>query len=122
MIEDKKQKHSNKEYVCKRLKHLFPRLYPISVSLNKRGSIASLAHFYQESIAEPVPISVLLVPLVCAVTKGCRFIRHSKDLLSVENVLWGASLFKQHLIINDKGEILNFIFTLGNVDNREPLK
>ena len=34
----------------------------------------------------------------------------------------GASLFKQHLIINDKGEILNFIFTLGNVDDREPLK
>ena len=30
--------------------------------------------------------------------------------------------FKLHLIINDKGEILNFMFTLGNVDNREPLK
>ena len=30
--------------------------------------------------------------------------------------------FKLHLIINDKGEILNFMFTPGNVDNREPLK
>ena len=30
--------------------------------------------------------------------------------------------FKLHLIINDKGEILNFMFTLGNVDDREPLK
>ena len=27
-----------------------------------------------------------------------------------------------HLIINDKGEILNFMFTPGNVDDREPLK
>ncbi len=29
--------------------------------------------------------------------------------------------FKLHLIINDKGEILNFMFTPGNVDDREPL-
>ncbi len=26
--------------------------------------------------------------------------------------------FKLHLIINDKGEILNFMFTPGNVDDR----
>ena len=30
--------------------------------------------------------------------------------------------FKLQLIINDKGEILNFMFTPGNVDDREPLK
>lgn len=30
--------------------------------------------------------------------------------------------FKLHLIINDKGEILNFIITHANVDDREPLK
>lgn len=30
--------------------------------------------------------------------------------------------FKLHLIINDKSEILNFMFTPGNVDDREPLK
>lgn len=30
--------------------------------------------------------------------------------------------FKLHLIINDKGEILNFMFTPGNVDDRKPLK
>ena len=29
--------------------------------------------------------------------------------------------FKLHLIINDKGGILNFMFTQGNVDDREPL-
>ncbi len=29
--------------------------------------------------------------------------------------------FKLHLIINDKGEILNYMFTPGNVDDREPL-
>uniref|UniRef100_UPI003743C998 transposase n=1 Tax=Chryseobacterium echinoideorum TaxID=1549648 RepID=UPI003743C998 len=30
--------------------------------------------------------------------------------------------FKLHLIINDKGEVLDFILTTGNVDDREPLK
>jgi hypothetical protein len=30
--------------------------------------------------------------------------------------------FMLHIVINDKGEILDFLFTLGNVDDREPLK
>ena len=30
--------------------------------------------------------------------------------------------FKLHFIINDRGEILNFMFTLGNVDDRELLR
>lgn len=30
--------------------------------------------------------------------------------------------FKLHLIINDKGEVLNFMITPGNTDDREPLK
>ena len=30
--------------------------------------------------------------------------------------------FKLHIVINDKGEILDFLFTPGNVDDREPLK
>ena len=30
--------------------------------------------------------------------------------------------FKLHFLINDKGEILNFVITPGNVDDREPLK
>ncbi len=30
--------------------------------------------------------------------------------------------FKLHLVINDKGEILDFMLTQGNIDDREPLK
>ena len=29
---------------------------------------------------------------------------------------------KLHLIINDKGEILSFVFTAGSADDCEPLK
>lgn len=30
--------------------------------------------------------------------------------------------FKLHIVVNDKGELLNFVITPGNVDDREPLK
>lgn len=30
--------------------------------------------------------------------------------------------FKLHLIVNDKGQILNFVITQGNIDDREPLR
>lgn len=30
--------------------------------------------------------------------------------------------FKLHFVVNDKGEILNFVITPGNTDDREPLK
>jgi len=30
--------------------------------------------------------------------------------------------FKLHIVINDKGEILDFLFTHGNVEDRTPLK
>ncbi|WP_421920934.1 IS982 family transposase [Marinifilum sp.] len=30
--------------------------------------------------------------------------------------------FKLHIVINDKGEIIDFLFTQGNVDDRSPLK
>ncbi|MEN8775586.1 MAG: transposase, partial [Polaribacter sp.] len=31
-------------------------------------------------------------------------------------------IFKLHIVINDKGEILNFTITQANVDDRTPLK
>ena len=30
--------------------------------------------------------------------------------------------FKLHIVINDKGELLDFVITLGNTDDRESLK
>jgi len=30
--------------------------------------------------------------------------------------------FKLHIVVNDKGELLNFVITPGNTDDREPLK
>ena len=38
--------------------------------------------------------------------------------------LWGGGYFgiKLHLVCNDKGEIVDFMFTPANVDDRHPLK
>ncbi|MBA4242262.1 MAG: transposase [Sphingobacteriaceae bacterium] len=46
-----------------------------------------------------------------------------KDLATVGKSTMGYFFgFKLHLIVNEKGEILNFVITQGNVDDREPLK
>jgi hypothetical protein len=46
-----------------------------------------------------------------------------KDIATVGKSTMGWFYgFKLHLIINDKGEILNFIITQANVDDRQPLK
>ena len=76
-------KHYYKEYVCKHLKHLFPRL----VSYNR------FVFLSRKSCWEPVQVSVLSTPLPCvyAVTKESLFIRHLKGLPSVENVPWAGS-------------------------------
>uniref|UniRef100_UPI000933EDC9 transposase n=1 Tax=Chryseobacterium takakiae TaxID=1302685 RepID=UPI000933EDC9 len=37
-------------------------------------------------------------------------------------MLWIGFTDPVHLIINDNGEILDFILTTGNVHDREPLK
>jgi len=46
-----------------------------------------------------------------------------KDIATVGKSTMGYFFgFKLHLIVNEKGEILNFVITQGNVDDREPLK
>ena len=85
-------KHYYKEYVCKHLKHLFPRQvsYNRFVELEKEVLLPLTIFKY---CWEPVPASVLLTPLlyVSVVIKESLFIRHLKDLPSVENVQWDGS-------------------------------
>ena len=87
-------KHYYKEYVCKHLKHLFPRQvsYNRFVELEKEV-LLPMTIFIKKYCWEPVPASVLLTPLlyVSVVIKESLFIRHLKDLPSVENVQWDGS-------------------------------
>ncbi len=82
-------KHYYKEYVCKHLKHLFPRQlsYNRFVVLEKEV-LFPITIFIKKVLLGPVPTSVLLTPLlyVSVVTKESLFIRHLRDLPNVENV------------------------------------
>ena len=131
MVEDKKQKHRNKpnrmsdaeimvililfhssgfrcfkhyykEYVCKHLKHLFPR----QVSYNR---------FVELEKEVLLPLTIFIKKVLLGTCTGISFVD------STVSMGWFFG-FKLHLIINDKGEILNFMLTPGNVDDREPLK
>ena len=87
-------KHYYKEYVCKHLKHLFPRQvsYNRFVELEKEV-LLPMTIFTKKYCWEPVPVSVLLTPLlyVFVVTRESSFIRHLRDLPSVGNVQWDGS-------------------------------
>lgn len=119
-------KHYYKEYVYKYQKHLFPRL----VSYNRFVKL-------EKELLLPLPIFIKKVLLrTCTDIRfvdstPLRVCRNQRILIhkTFEGfagrgkcpMIWFFD-FKLHLIINDKGETLNFMFTPGKVDDREPLK
>tara|TARA_R110000868_G_scaffold58291_2_gene180134 strand:+ start:517 stop:765 length:249 start_codon:yes stop_codon:yes gene_type:complete len=60
-------------------------------------------------------------PIRVSKNKRIKRNRVFKDIAQVGKSTMGYFFgFKLHLVINDKGEILNFVITQGNVDDREP--
>lgn len=119
-------KHYYQEYVCKHLPHLFPKRvsYNRFVELEKEVLLPLTIFIKQVLLGTCMGISFVdSTPL--RVCRNQRIFVHKtfKGLAERGKCLMGWFFgFKLHLIINDKGEILNFMFTLGNVDDREPLK
>lgn len=108
-------KHYYKEYVCKHLTHLFPKRvsYNRFVELEKEVLLGTCTGI---SFVDSTPLRVC---------RNQRILIHKtfKGLAERGKCSMGCFFgFKLHLVINDKGEILNFMFTPGNVDDREPLK
>ena len=119
-------KHYYKEYVYKHLKHLFPR----PVSYNR---------FVELEKEVLLPLTIFIKKILLGTCTGICFVnstplrvcRNQRILIHKTfeglaehgkcSMEWFFGL-KLHLIINDRGEILNFMFTPGNVDDREPLK
>lgn len=97
-------KHYYQEYVCKHLTHLFP----------KRVSYNRFVELEKEVL---LPLAIFIKQVLLGTCTGISLM-DSTPLRVCRN----QRSFKLHLIINDKGEILNFMFTPGNVDDREPLK
>ena len=119
-------KHYYKEYVCKHLTHLFPKRvsYNRFVELKKEVQLQLTVFIKEVLLGTCTGISFVdSTPL--RVCRNQRILPHKTfdGLAECGKCSMGWFFgFKLHLIINDKGEILNFMFTPGNVDDREPLK
>lgn len=119
-------KHYYNEYVCKHLTHLFPRL----VSYNR----------FVELVKDILlPLTIFIKQVLLGTCTGISFVDSTplrvcrNQRILVHKTFEGLATrgkcsmgwffgFKLHLVINDKGEILNFMFSPANVDDREPLK
>ena len=111
---------------CKHLKGLFPKC----VSYNR---------FVESEKSVLLPLTIFIKNVLRGTCTGISFVdstplrvcRNQRILIhktfegpaerGKRSMGWFFG-FKLHLIINDRGEILNFMFTPGNVDEREPLK
>ena len=117
-------KHYYQDHVCKHLRHLFPKLvsYERFVSLMK-SVIVPLCFFLQSFKGEKTGIYFVDSTLL----KVCHIKREKqhkvfKGLTEKSRSTMGWFLgFKLHLVVNDKGEVMAFKISAGNVDDRKPV-
>lgn len=119
-------KHFYIFYVCKHMSNDFPN----TVSYNR---------FVELSHSIVMPMAIFLK--TCCLGKCtdisfvdstpirvCKNKRIKRNKVFKDTAMVGQSTvgwfygFKLHLVINDKGELLNFAITQANVDDRDPLK
>jgi len=118
-------KHYYLEYVCVHLRHLFPEL----VSYNR---------FVELEKEVALPLAIFIKKVLLGKCTGISFVDSTtlrvcrNQRIQMHKVFKGIAArgkssmgwffgFKLHLICNEKGELLNFMFTPGDVDDRVPL-
>jgi transposase len=116
-------KHFYTGYVQPHLSDLFPSLvsYNRFIELSHRHAIAFMLFLHHRCRGECTGIS-FIDSTVLRVCHNKRIRRHKtfKALAERGKSTMGWFFgFKLHLIINDKGEILSFYLTKGNVDDRD---
>ena len=119
-------KHFYVEKVCKHLRHLFPKV----VSYNR---------FVELEKQVTVPLALFIKKVLLGKCTGISFVDSTplrvcrNQRIHIHKVFKGIAQrgkcsmgwffgFKLHLICNEKGEVLNFIITPGDVDDRKPLE
>ena len=119
-------KHFYVEKVCKHLRHLFPKV----VSCNR---------FVELEKQVAVPLALFIKKVLLGKCTGISFVDSTplrvcrNQRIHIHKVFKGIAQrgkcsmgwffgFKLHLICNEKGEILNFMITPGDVDDRKPLE
>lgn len=117
-------KHYYINYVCEYLRHLFPDLvsYKQFVSLMK-NILVPLCFFLQSFKGEKTGIYFVDSTLI----KVCHIRREKQNKVfkgiaeKAKSTIGWFFGFKLHLIINDKGELMAFKLTVGNIDDRKPV-
>ena len=119
-------KHFYLHHVCRHMCHLFPKVvsYNRFVELERRAVVKLAVLVKHVLMGKCTGISFIdSTPL--RVCKNQRILQHRTFRGIAQrghcSVGWFYG-FKLHIICNEKGEIVNFMFTPGNVDDREPLK
>ncbi|HCE54926.1 MAG TPA: IS982 family transposase [Lutibacter sp.] len=119
-------KHFYLNYVVKHMKNEFPETvsYNRFVELQKKAAVPMGVFLKTCCLGSCTGVSFIdSTPL-----RACHIKREKQNKVFKGAATKGqCSLgwffgFKLHLIINDRGEILDFMFTQANVDDREPLK
>ena len=119
-------KHFYVDHVCKNLRHLFPEVvsYNRFVELEKEVAIPMALFIKKVLLGKCTGISFVdSTPLRVCRNQRIHMHKVFKGIAQRGKCSMGWFFgFKLHLICNERGEILNFMFTPGNVDDRKPLE
>ena len=119
-------KHFYIDYICKYRKDLFPEVvsYNRFVELQRKVTQPLAVFMKMQCLGECTGISFI----DSTVLKVCHYKREKQHQVFKGIARKGAGTmgwffgFKLHLVCNDKGEIIEFMLTPGNIDDRFPLK
>lgn len=119
-------KHFYVEKVCKHLRHLFPKVvsYNRFVELEKQVAVPLALFIKKVLLGKCTGISFVdSTPLRVCRNQRIHIHKVFKGIAQRGKCSMGWFLgFKLHLICNEKGEVLNFIITPGDLDDRKPLE
>jgi len=119
-------KHFYLEQVCKHLRHLFPKVVSYNRFVEQEREVAvPLALFIKKVLlGKCTDISFVdSTPLRVCRNQRIHIHKTFKGIAQRGKCSMGWFFgFKLHLIYNEKGELLNFMITPGDVDNRKPLE
>lgn len=119
-------KHFYMDKVCKHMHHLFPKLvsYNRFVELEKTVAIPFAIFIKQVLLGKCTGISFVdSTPLRVCKNQRIHIHKTFKGIAQRGKCSMGWFFgFKLHLICNECGELLNFMITPGDVDDRKPLE
>ena len=119
-------KHFYLEHVTKHLRHLFPQLvsYNRFVELEKEVAIPLALFIKKVLLGKCTGISFVdSTPLRVCRNQRIHIHRTFRGIAQRGKCSMGWFFgFKLHLICNEMGELLNFVITPGDIDDRQPLE